>query len=71
MPEIKIARAFNFREGSDVKHYPKSDKPVEVSQAVAEHAWANDFAPKPKAEKVAAQTAAPAPAPSTEPSGAK
>lgn len=71
MPEIKITKAFNFREGADVKHYPKSDKAVDVSQAVAEHAWANDFAPKPKAEKAAAQPAAPSPAPTTETSGAK
>lgn len=71
MPEIKITKAFNFREGADVKHYPKSDKPIEVSKAVAEHAWANDFAPKPKAEKATTQPAAPALAPSTEPSGAK
>lgn len=67
MPEIKITKAFNFREGADVKHYPKSEKPVEVSQAVAEHAWAHDFAPKPKAEK----PAAPAQASSTEPTGAQ
>lgn len=71
MPEIKITKAFNFREGADVKHYQKSDKAVEVSQAVAEHAWANDFASKPKAEKAAAQPAAPVPVPTTETSGAK
>ncbi|MDU4250481.1 hypothetical protein [Pseudomonas sp.] len=63
MPEIKITKAFNFREGAAVKHYSKSEKPVEVSQDVAEHAWAHDFAAKPKAEK-------PAPAASTEPSAA-
>jgi len=71
MPKIKIDKAFIYREAGQPTHYAKSTEPVEVSQAVAEHAWANDFAPKPKAEKVAAQSAAPAPAPSTDPSGAK
>lgn len=70
MPEITITKAFNHRVGAGVTHYPKSSQPVEVSQAVAEHAWAHGFAPKPKAEK-AAQPAAPAPAPTTETSGAK
>jgi len=71
MPEITITKAFNHRAGAGVTHYPKSSQPVEVSQAVAEHAWAHGFAPKPKAEKAAAQPAAPAPAPTTETSGAK
>lgn len=71
MPEITITKAFNHREATGVKHFPKSDKTVEVSQAVAEFAWANDFAPKPKAEKATAQPVAPAAAPTTETNGAK
>ena len=55
MPEITITKAFNHRAGAGVTHYPKSSQPVEVSQAVAEHAWAHGFAPKPKAEKAAAR----------------
>lgn len=70
MPEIKITKAFNFREGAAVKRYPKSEKPVEVSQAVAEHAWAHGFSPKPKDEKPAAQPVASGQASTTEPSGA-
>ncbi|GLU42303.1 MULTISPECIES: hypothetical protein [unclassified Pseudomonas] len=71
MPEITITKSFNHRAGAGVTHYPKSSQPVEVSQTVAEHAWAHGFAPKPKVEKAAAQPVAPVPAPTTETSGAK
>lgn len=73
MPEIVITQAFNHREGSKVTHYPKSEKAVAVSQAVADHALAHGFTPKPeeKDQKPAAKTAAPAPAAITEPSVGK
>ncbi|WP_275629072.1 glycogen branching protein [Pseudomonas sp. 273] len=71
MPKIKIDKAFIYREAGQPTHYAKSTEPVEVSEAVAQHAWAHGFAPKPKAEKAAAQPVAPAPAPTTETSGAK
>lgn len=73
MPEIVITQAFNHREGSQVTHYPKSEKAVAVSQAVADHALARGFTPKPeeKAQKSAAKPAAPTPAATTEPSAGK
>ncbi|MFR0690238.1 hypothetical protein ACLUTX_12635 [Enterobacterales bacterium AE_CKDN230030158-1A_HGKHYDSX7] len=73
MPEIVITQAFNHREGSQVTHYPKSEKAVAVSQAVAAHALARGFSPKPeeKAQKPTAKHAAPVPAATTEPSAGK
>lgn len=73
MPEIVITQAFNHREGSQVTHYPKSEKAVAVSQAVADHALARGFTPKPeeKAQKPAGKPAAPTPAAPTEPSAGK
>ncbi|MDN6872944.1 glycogen branching protein [Pseudomonas citronellolis] len=49
MPKIKIDKAFIYREAGQPTHYAKSTEPVEVSEAVAQHAWANDYAEKPKA----------------------
>lgn len=73
MPEIVITQAFNHREGLQVTHYPKSEKAVAVSQAVADHALARGFTPKPeeKAQKPATKPAAPVPAATTEPSAGK
>lgn len=48
MPEIKVTKAFNFRVGSEVVHFAKSDKPVPVAADVAEHALQKGFAEPPK-----------------------
>lgn len=47
MPTITVKHPFNFRHGITVKAYQKGTQ--EVSQAVAEHAFSNGFADKPKA----------------------
>lgn len=73
MPEIVITQAFNHRQGSQVIHYPKSEKAVAVSQAAADHALAHGFTPKPeeKPQKAAPKPAAPVPAATTESSASK
>ncbi|SDH49509.1 hypothetical protein [Pseudomonas panipatensis] len=63
MPEIKVTKAFNFRVGSEVLHFAKSDKPVPAPADVAQHAVEKGFAEPPKDEPAkAAKPAADNPA---------
>jgi len=48
MPKITVLAPFNFAIGPTVKHYAKGEQ--DVPQAVAEHAAANGFTAKPKAQ---------------------
>ncbi|NQD80274.1 glycogen branching protein [Pseudomonas sp. CrR14] len=51
MPKISITQAFNFQSGGVTKHFKKGEQ--DVPQAVADHALAHGFTPKPKADKKA------------------
>ena len=57
MPMIKITQAFNFQSGGVTKHYKKGEE--DVPQAVADHAIARGYSPKPaEPDSDAAQSAA-------------
>ncbi|MEQ9725204.1 glycogen branching protein [Pseudomonas sp. WHRI 8822A] len=45
MPKIQITQAFNFQSGGVTKHYKKGEE--DVPQAVADHAIARGYSPKP------------------------
>jgi len=63
MPKIKIDKAFIYREAGQPTHYAKSTEPVEVTEAVAQHAWSKGYAEQPKPTPAkAAKSAAEAPA---------
>ena len=58
MPKINVTTPFNFQSGADTTHYAKGEQ--DVPQAVADHAIAKGFSPKPKDEKKTETPAAPA-----------
>ncbi|KSW22767.1 MULTISPECIES: hypothetical protein [unclassified Pseudomonas] len=63
MPKIKIDKAFIYREAGQPKPYAKSTELVEVTEAVAQHAWSKGYAEQPKPTPAkAAKSAAEAPA---------
>ncbi|MER0040602.1 MULTISPECIES: glycogen branching protein [Pseudomonas] len=63
MPKIKITQAFNFHSGGVTKHYEKGER--DVTQAVADHAVARGYSPKP------AEPEGDAAPPAAEPAAAK
>lgn len=58
MAKITITKAFNYQVGTTTTHYPASKGPVDVPDAVAEHAKTRGFTD----QKDAAKAAQPAPA---------